>query len=233
VRRALTDSRKAHKERGDYELVTRMIDLELGWETDALRKADLYLEKGRVLADELLNEKDALRCFERVLELRPGDEAAEDAMGHIALVRDNWQKIVKKYLEEAKESTDRQLTTNAERGGALYALNCRACHGLVGKGALESSVLPGLPLNSDLPYRDQGAALAGNQQRYRDTIRCGRVGTVMPSWHQDYGGPLNDFQIQQLVTLITSTASAEATAYRKKLRGNYLFARDLSVLPRA
>ncbi|HSP55469.1 MAG TPA: cupredoxin domain-containing protein [Dehalococcoidia bacterium] len=111
--------------------------------------------------------------------------------------------------ERATEATDRQLTRNAEFGGALYALNCRACHGLVGKGALESSVLPGLPLNSDLPYRDQGAALAGNQQRYRDTIRCGRVGTVMPSWHQDYGGPLNDFQIQQLVTLITSTASAE------------------------
>ncbi len=109
----------------------------------------------------------------------------------------------------ATEATDRQLTKNAERGGALYALNCRACHGLVGKGALESSVLPGLPLNTDDPYRKQDSGTADRQKRYRDTIKCGRIGTVMPSWHTDYGGPLNDFQIEQLVTLITSTASEE------------------------
>src|SRR5262249_46932368 len=50
--------------------------------------------------------------YERVVELRPDDEGAQDALGHISLVRDNWAKIAKKYLEEAKESTDRQLTTS-------------------------------------------------------------------------------------------------------------------------
>jgi tetratricopeptide (TPR) repeat protein len=112
VRRALTEARRIHKERGDWELTTRLIDLELGWETDKDRRADLYFDKGKILADELLKEEEALRCYQRVLELRPDDEPAEDAVGHIQLVRDNWQKIVKKYLEEAKESTDRQLTTS-------------------------------------------------------------------------------------------------------------------------
>ncbi|HZS39705.1 MAG TPA: tetratricopeptide repeat protein, partial [Polyangia bacterium] len=112
VRRALTEARRIHRERGDFELVARLIDLELGWETDKNRRADLYYEKGKVLADELLREQDAVRCFERVLELRPDDEGTQDTLGHIALVRDNWQKIVKKYLDEAKESTDRQLTTS-------------------------------------------------------------------------------------------------------------------------
>src|SRR5262249_24945811 len=90
----------------------RLIDLELGIETDQGRRADLYYEKGKLLADELLREEDAVRAFERVLELRPDDEGIQDTLGHIALVRDNWEKIVKKYLEEAKGSTDRQLTTS-------------------------------------------------------------------------------------------------------------------------
>jgi tetratricopeptide (TPR) repeat protein len=112
VRRALTEARRIHRDRGDFELVARLIDLELGWETDKARQADLYYEKGKILSDELLREQDAVRAFERVLELRPDDEGTQDTLGHIALVRDNWQKIVKKYLDEAKDSTDRQLTTS-------------------------------------------------------------------------------------------------------------------------
>ena len=111
--------------------------------------------------------------------------------------------------DRASEAESRQLFTNAERGGALYSLNCRACHGLNGKGPLESGIIPGAPLDSDDPYRLQDAGTASRAQRYRDTIRCGRVGTVMPPWAQDQGGALNDFQILQLVTLITSTASEE------------------------
>ena len=110
--------------------------------------------------------------------------------------------------DRASEAESRQLFTNAERGGALYSLNCRSCHGLTGTGPLEASVLPGAPLNSD-PYREQDSSLASRAQRYRDTIRCGRVGTVMPPWATDQGGALNDFQILQIVTLITSTASEE------------------------
>jgi plastocyanin/mono/diheme cytochrome c family protein len=110
--------------------------------------------------------------------------------------------------DRASEATDRQLFTNAERGGALYSINCRACHGLNGKGALEASTLPGAPLNSE-SYQEQSATLADRQKKYRDTIKCGRIGTVMPSWHTDYGGPLNDFQIQQLVTLITGANPGE------------------------
>src|ERR1700761_5649577 len=112
VRRALGEARRVHRERGDFDLLVRLIDLELGVESDKSRRADLYYEKGKLLADELLREDEAVRAFERVLELRPDDEGTQDTLGHIALVRDNWQKIVKKYLEEAKGSTDRQLTTS-------------------------------------------------------------------------------------------------------------------------
>ena len=110
--RALAEAVRLHRERGDFELCLRLIDLQVASEADDGRRADLYFDKGRILADELLRDEDATKAFERALELRPDDETAEDALGHIALVRDNWQKILRKYLDEARTSTDRQLTAS-------------------------------------------------------------------------------------------------------------------------
>jgi mono/diheme cytochrome c family protein/plastocyanin len=103
----------------------------------------------------------------------------------------------------ADEATQRQLEVNAERGAKLYAQNCRACHGLTGQGILESSVLPGVPLNLETYRSTEPLDLGPNQRRLTDTIRCGRIGTLMPLWSEEQGGPLNDFQILQLVTLLT------------------------------
>lgn len=107
----------------------------------------------------------------------------------------------------AEEAATRQLTVNAERGGRLYAVNCSACHGITGKGALERPGLPGLPLNIDKNRPTAIGDLNNLQARFRDTIKCGRVGTLMPPWSQAQGGALNDFQIEQLVLLITSAES--------------------------
>ena len=104
----------------------------------------------------------------------------------------------------AEDAEERQIVTNAERGGRLYSLNCRSCHGITGLGPLENPNLPGLPLNvADLNRPEDPGKLMERQNRIRDTIRCGRVGTLMPQWAEDQGGPLNDFQIEQLVALIT------------------------------
>ena len=122
---AVADARRAHRERGDFELVAKLIDCELAWlpsDTKPEQRADLLVERGKLFADELLDDGEAVRSLERVLQLRPGDATAEETLSHIALVRDNWQKIVKKYLEEAKESTDRALTTSLYLSVAeLYA----------------------------------------------------------------------------------------------------------------
>ena len=90
-------------------------------------------------------------------------------------------------------------TENAERGGFLFSRNCSSCHGLTGKGAIERAGLPGAPLNLEEYRPTAPGELLTLQNRFRDTIACGRVGTLMPAWSQEQGGPLNDFQIQQLV----------------------------------
>jgi plastocyanin/mono/diheme cytochrome c family protein len=107
--------------------------------------------------------------------------------------------------ERQSNAVERQMTENAERGGFLFARNCSSCHGLTGKGIIERGGLPGLPLNVEENRASQAGELGSLQDRFRDTIRCGRVGTLMPPWSQEQGGPLNDFQIKQLVALITGT----------------------------
>lgn len=109
----------------------------------------------------------------------------------------------------AEEAQLRQTRVNAERGAELYALNCRSCHGLTGQGPLERTGLPGAPLNIEASRPDTAGALNATQQRFTDTIHCGRIGTVMPPWSQEQGGPLNFFQIEQLVTLITGAKPAD------------------------
>lgn len=108
------------------------------------------------------------------------------------------------------DAEERQILENAERGGAVFAENCRNCHGMRGLAAQESVNLPGLPLNTQLnrPVDPETGLvnvgeLTTRQSIVRDTVTCGRVGTLMPTWAESQNGPLNDFLIEQLVTLIT------------------------------
>ncbi len=117
----------------------------------------------------------------------------------------------------AGDAREEQVLKNAERGAFLFARNCRVCHGVTGRGTLENPNLPGLTLRredrDDLRFVDpetgdiDTAKLREIQARFTDTMECGRVGTLMPPWHIDNGGPLNDFQIEQLVALITGATS--------------------------
>lgn len=97
-------------------------------------------------------------------------------------------------------AAERQLDEAVERGAFLFARNCRVCHGTQGGGITENPNLPAPPLN--LPDKRDPEKLQEIQARFRGTIVCGRVGTLMPAWHVVEGGPLNDFQIEQLLALI-------------------------------
>jgi len=72
----------------------------------------------------------------------------------------------------------------------LYAENCSVCHGLNGEGI---GATP--PLNSEalrtMPYED-----------IYKTIARGRYQTAMSAWSLEDGGPLSDYQIDEMATLI-------------------------------
>lgn len=72
----------------------------------------------------------------------------------------------------------------------LYAENCSVCHGLNGEGIGATPPLDSTALRT-MPYDD-----------IYKTIARGRYQTAMPAWALEDGGPLSDYQIDELTTLI-------------------------------
>ena len=85
---------------------------------------------------------------------------------------------------------DEQLQTDLLEAMTLYAENCSLCHGLAGEGIGSNPALN----TSSLNQSDRDAL-------YK-VISRGLYGTSMPAWNITDGGPLSDYQVNELVTLI-------------------------------
>ncbi|MBK8048683.1 MAG: c-type cytochrome [Anaerolineales bacterium] len=85
-----------------------------------------------------------------------------------------------------------QLAYVLDDAMTLYAENCIACHGAGGEGV---GAMPALAAEG-LQSSDATMLTAA--------IALGRAGTAMPAWSQTAAGPLNDYQVGELVTLIQS-----------------------------
>ena len=111
---AVREAQKRYRERGDAELWLVLCDvlMESGLLATASERAELLIEKGRVCCDELLSESQAEAAYQAALALDPENETAQDALEQLQAVKGNWQKVVQKWLDEAKRSTERQLTTD-------------------------------------------------------------------------------------------------------------------------
>lgn len=82
------------------------------------------------------------------------------------------------------------LSSQLDDAMTLYAENCSVCHGLRGEGIGATPPLDSAALRT-MPYDDL----------YK-TIARGRYQTAMPAWSIEDGGPLSDYQIDELTTLI-------------------------------
>jgi len=104
-----------------------------------------------------------------------------------------------------------------EAGAALFETNCSPCHGLNGQGTGLAPALntPDLLTNGT---RLSQIGWAGTLQDFLlTTISGGRPRASaafsqypqrMPTWSQDYGGPLRDDQIQDIVDYVMNWAPA-------------------------
>lgn len=102
-----------------------------------------------------------------------------------------------------------------ENGAQLFKENCAECHGVEGKAqncvtySGEEKGCVGLPLNhvallcGEPSQRMTQLGWTGSKQNLIDqTVSAGRPGTLMPTWSQDFGGPMESYQIEQLSTYI-------------------------------
>ncbi len=104
LEQALGDARRWHRERGDFELVLQLIEVELAWTKDAARRADLLHEKGRLLSDDLLRGDAGLAAVQQAQEALPGHGPSKESAAQMSLMRGNWRPISKRYLQQAAEA---------------------------------------------------------------------------------------------------------------------------------
>lgn len=109
---------KALTERGRPDAAVALLDVQLerlaSSETNGQRDlhADLLIEKGLLLDEELLDPVSAAAMFEEAGQIRPGDTLAKEALDDLQMIRENWKKFADKFLSEAQGSTDRALSTS-------------------------------------------------------------------------------------------------------------------------
>ncbi|MBZ0122168.1 MAG: hypothetical protein K8H88_34560, partial [Sandaracinaceae bacterium] len=111
---ALLDrARQAHDARAEYRAVAQILELQARLaEGDPDRAAELYKELGRVCREELLDDERARQAFARAVELRPGDDDAQDALQSIDQTAAKWSDIVQRFLEEANTASDASLKSS-------------------------------------------------------------------------------------------------------------------------
>jgi tetratricopeptide (TPR) repeat protein len=123
--KALSDARRWHRERGDFELCISLIDLELAWTKEAPRRGDLLHEKGRLLSDELLRDEAGQATVREALAAAPGHKAATESASQMALVRANWEPISRRYLQQAEGAKDLALASSLYGSVAEFHLKYR------------------------------------------------------------------------------------------------------------
>jgi mono/diheme cytochrome c family protein len=98
------------------------------------------------------------------------------------------------------DETATQLGNSVSRGGRLFDQYCSGCHGRRGEGL--AGVYP--PLNvEDLWAGRDDVSFYGTLHDYISlTIAGGHPAQRMPSWADDYGGPLRDDQIEDLTRFV-------------------------------
>jgi mono/diheme cytochrome c family protein len=106
-----------------------------------------------------------------------------------------------------------------EAGGTLFESNCSRCHGLDGKG---TGLAPALNTPDLLTNGKRLAEIgwAGSVHDYilatvsggrpRPSVQFSQFPNRMPTWSQDYGGPLRDDQIQYIVAYVMNWGPALA-----------------------
>ncbi|MEE8422838.1 MAG: cytochrome c, partial [Dehalococcoidia bacterium] len=107
------------------------------------------------------------------------------------------------------DASEAELELQVRRGAKLFVANCRSCHGLDGEGGVGSRLnSPAYLILEEGNEFGVDATPAGEADGIHDflfnTIACGRTGTAMPVWAEQYGGSLSNTQVEQIVAMITN-----------------------------
>ena len=90
-------------------------------------------------------------------------------------------------MEQSQADLRQEFVSDA---AVIYVANCALCHGAAGEGI------------GSMPALDNEGLRTADFDFLYKTIARGRYDTVMAGWHDEEGGSLNEYQINELVALI-------------------------------
>src|SRR5262245_3137578 len=107
LHRLLDAARAKHRERGEWDAVASLLEVEVESAVGAPQSAaPLLAELGRVQLDELLDDRAASASFRKLLELKPNDAQVRAAIQDSETKRNRWQEMASTYLGEAQNAPD-------------------------------------------------------------------------------------------------------------------------------
>ncbi|HET8936086.1 MAG TPA: tetratricopeptide repeat protein, partial [Polyangiales bacterium] len=146
--RQLELARQSHEQRGEYATVARLIEAELQLVAgDRLLSASLYRELGRLRSEYLLDSTGAQKAYQAVLEHKPDDSDAADALRRLEHTQTSWKKFAKRFVEEAESATDVSLKSSLLLRAACLAWENRGNKGKKDVDKLFTKVLEVDPTN--------------------------------------------------------------------------------------
>lgn len=120
--------------------------------------------------------------------------------------------------------TNAEQGRSIEAGAEIYLNNCATCHGINGEAQLcydaagNQIGCQGLPLNhapllcGDRSQRMEAMGWIGTKENYILQVVAGGRGAVMPTWSEQFGGPLRPDQVQNVTNFVLNYESEELCA---------------------
>jgi len=106
VQVALAAERAWHTDRENVEPCLRLLDLELAWGQDPIRRATLFVEKARLLHREMCQWEPAHACVEEALEIARNHPAAAEFKRVLEEEEAGWQERADALVRQADEAGD-------------------------------------------------------------------------------------------------------------------------------
>ncbi len=102
----LEAAKQAHDIRREDDAVARLLAILAAAAHGTAEEADVQAELARVLDERVMDDTRSAPAYARLLELRPGDAAAAEALEQSQAKRGKWSELVTKYVEEARNTDD-------------------------------------------------------------------------------------------------------------------------------
>ena len=115
VERLLGMARAKHQQRREWGSVARLLELEISFASGSAVEAPMQAELARIYQEELVDVDRAIGAYRRLLEVRPADPTATEALENDEAKRSKWKDLVARYVSEAEAQAENAFKS------ALYA----------------------------------------------------------------------------------------------------------------